>query len=96
MADSFGSFNPFQNPGGGFNWNMLTNIGAGMLANSQYAPGQAFGKGYQQAMGDSLEQAKAGAIFSEMDRKKKAEEQQQRFSKGMICLLYTSPSPRDS
>ena len=94
MTGGFGSFNPWQNPGGGgFNWNMLTNVGAGMLANSQYAPGQAFGKGYQQAMGDSLEQAKAGALFQEMDRKKKADEQRQRFSQGMMDMLNAARQP---
>lgn len=94
MTGGFGSFNPWQNPGGGgFNWNMLTNVGAGMLANSQYAPGQAFGKGYQQAMGDSLEQAKAGAIFQEMERKKKADEQAAKFREQFAPLLGGQQAP---
>lgn len=73
------NFGGWGNPGGGFNWDMLTNVGAGMLANSQWGPATAFGKGYSQASQNALEQAKAGLVFQEMDQKRKQQLQHQQM-----------------
>lgn len=74
-----GGFGAWGNPDGGFNWNMLTNVGAGMLANAEYGPMQAFGKGYNKAMEAGLDQQKAQILFQEQENKRRAQQQQQRL-----------------
>lgn len=84
-------FGAWGMPGGGFNWNMLTNIGAGMLANSEYGPAQAFGKGYSKAMEAGLDQQKTQLLFQDYEMKRKAEEQRQKLLQELGPLISGQP-----
>lgn len=74
-------------------WGMLTNVGMGMLANSQQSPGVALGKGWEQAQGQQLQNLQAGAFLDEQDRKHKQQAMQQEMINRITKGLDTAQQP---
>jgi hypothetical protein len=76
---------PMQDPANQAGWQMVGNIGAGMLARGDMKPGQAFGQSYLDAQGKARDQSKDAMIAQQMmaqaeeTRQKQEEERQKRL-----------------
>jgi hypothetical protein len=76
---------PMQDPANQAGWQMVGNIGAGMLARGDMKPGQAFGQSYLDAQGKARDQSKDAMVAQQMmaeaeaNRQKQEEERQKRL-----------------
>jgi hypothetical protein len=91
---------PMQDPANQAGWQMVGNIGAGMLARGDMKPGQAFGQSYLDAQGKARDQSKDAMVAQQMmaeaeaNRQKQEEERQKKIKIQEMASQITDPQQR--